>query len=78
MHDDLAEPRDDGVREIARALRRAAGEHDHVAALQRLAHGGFERRLIIGERAVRDRLAAGFGYGCRKDRAVAVVDTRRP
>ena len=60
-HAGRAEPRHDAMREIARALRGAAREHDHVAIAQRVAHGGFERGLIVRKCAERHRLAARLG-----------------
>ena len=62
VHQDAgrAEPRHDAMRQIAGAFRRAAGEHHHVAGLERRAHGEFERGLVVGKRAERHRLAAGF------------------
>ena len=52
MHQDagLAEPRDDAVREIARAFRGAAGEHHHVVLGERLAHRLVERDFVIAAR----------------------------
>ena len=80
VHQDagLAELRHDAMREVARALRRAAGQHHHVAFGERAAHRLLERRLVVGKRAERHRLAAGFGDGGRDDRAVAVIDAAGP
>ncbi len=79
VHEDArrAEPRHDAMRQIARALRRAAGEHDHVAGIERGAHGKFERDLFVGKRAERHRLAACFDDRGGNDRAVAVIDAGR-
>src|SRR3954463_10357815 len=43
MRDDAgpAEPGDDAVGHVARALRGAARQHQHVAGLERIAHRGF-------------------------------------
>ena len=66
--------RDDAMRHIARALRGAAGQHQHVAGLKRPAHGGFELFLVIGNGAEEDRLAAVLVHRRGDDRAVGVVD----
>ena len=52
-------------------------EHHHVAGIERRAHRELERDLVVGKRAERHRLAAGFGDGGRDDGAVAVVDAGR-
>ena len=68
---------DDAMGEIAGAFRGAAGEHDHVALGERIAHRALKRRFTIRESTESDRLAAGF-RDCRRDnRAIAVVDSRR-
>ena len=64
--------------EIAGALRGAAGEYDQVAGGERAAHRALERGLVVRERPERHRLAAGFRYGRRDDRAVAVEDPPGP
>ncbi len=76
MHHDAgrAELRDDAMGEIARALRGAAREHDHVAGAKRGAHRKLERDLVVRKRAERHRLAARFRDRGRDDRAVAVVE----
>ena len=65
MHQDagLAELRHHAVREIAGALRGAAGQHHHVAFGERAAHRLLELCGVVGKRAVRHRLAAGLGDG---------------
>ena len=79
MRDDagLAEPADDAMGHVARALGRAARQHQHVAGLQRLAHRGFELRLVVGDGAEKHRLAAVLRDRRRDDRAVGVVDRGR-
>ena len=72
-----AEPRHDAMRQIAGALRGAAGKHHHVAGFERRAHRQFERDLFVGERAERHRLAAGFDDRGGDDGAVAVIDAGR-
>ena len=72
------EPRHDAMRQIARAFRRAAGEHHDVARFERVAHGRFERGLFVRKRAERDRLAAGFDDRRGEDGAVAVIDAAGP
>ena len=73
----LSEPRHDAMRQIAGALRGTAGEHDHVAGIQRRAHSQFERDVFVGESAERHRLAAGFDNRGGEDGAVAVIDAGR-
>src|ERR1700716_3002205 len=77
MDENLSELRHDAVREIARALRGAAREHDDVADLERRAHGKFERHLIVGKGAEGNRFAARFHNRRGDDGAVAVVDPCR-
>ena len=72
-----AEAGDEPVRQIARALRGAAGEDDHVAVGEGAPDRGVERRLLVGTSAVEHRLAAVLGDRGAYDRAVAVVDRRR-
>ena len=72
-----AQLRHRAVGQIARALGRPAGEHDHVADRERAAHGTLERRLVVGNGAEGNRLAAGFRDRGRDDGAVAVVDLCR-
>src|SRR6516162_8057999 len=55
MDENVAQFRDDAVGEIARTLRRAAGEYDHVASRERRAHATLERGLIVGECAEGNR-----------------------
>ena len=74
----LAEPRDDAMGDVARALRRAAGEHQHVALDKRVAHRGFKRGFIVGDRTEETRLAAIFRDRGGDDRTVGVVDRSRP
>src|SRR3954451_22808309 len=64
-------------RQIARALRRAAGEDDHVAVGEGAPDRGIERRLLVGTSAVEHRLPAVLGDRGAYDRTVAVVDRRR-
>ena len=73
----LSEPRDDAVGDVARALRGAARQHQHVARLKRLAHRGFELRLVVGNGAEKHRLAAVLADRRGDDRAVGVVDRGR-
>ncbi|MHC2275286.1 hypothetical protein ACVME8_001897 [Bradyrhizobium diazoefficiens] len=78
MRDDagLAEPADDAVGQVARAFRRAAGEHQHVGVRQRAAHRRFELLFVVGNGAEEDCLAAILVDRGRDDRAVGVVDLR--
>ena len=79
MGDDagFSQPRDDAVGDVARALRGAAGKHQHVALRERRAHRGFEQHLIVRGRAKKGGLAAIFVDRGRDDRAVGVVDRGR-
>ncbi|MEY9923187.1 hypothetical protein ABIF99_009502 [Bradyrhizobium japonicum] len=79
MRDDarLAEPADDAVGHVTRALRGAAREHQHVGVRQRAAHGGFEFCLIVGNGAEEHRLAAVLVDRGGDDGAVGVVDRSR-
>jgi hypothetical protein len=79
MGDDagLAEPADDAMRHVARALRGAAREHQHVAAGERGTHRGLELRLIVGHGAEKLCLAAILRNRRGDDRAVGVVDRSR-
>ena len=79
MHENagLAETRHDTMRQVARALRRAARKHDHVAGIERAAHGKFKCGLFVGKGAKRHRLAASLDNGSGDDGAVAVIDTAR-
>ena len=73
----LSEPRDDAMRDVAGALRGAAGQHQHVAGFERLAHRGFEFFLVIGDGAEKHRLAAVLADRRGDDGAVGVVDRGR-
>ena len=77
MDENVAQFRDDAVGEIARTLRRAAGEYDHVASRERRAHATLERRLIVGKCAKGNRLPTRFrDRGC-DDRTIAVINPPR-
>ena len=71
------EPRDDAMGEIAGTFRGAAGQHQHVAVAERIAHGGFEQRLIIGDGADETCVAAVLGDRRGDDGAVGIVDRSR-
>ena len=79
MHENagLAELRHDAMREIAGALRGAARQHHHVAFAERAAHRLLQLADVVGERAIRHRLAAGLGDGGGDDRAVGIIDAAR-
>ena len=70
--------RHDAMREIARALRGAAARARPCRTLQARRARRVERRLVVRKSAERHRLAAGFRHRRRHDRAVAVIDLRRP
>src|SRR5690606_3876396 len=72
------ELRDDRVREIARAFRSAARQHDHVALDERTTHGGVELLLVVRERAEGDWLATRFSYRRGDDCAVRIIDRAGP
>ena len=74
MDENIAELGDDAMRQIARALRRAAGEHDQIARCERAANGTFQGRLIVRERAEGHRFPTSFRDRSRDDSPVAVVD----
>jgi hypothetical protein len=80
MHDNtgIAQLRDDRVRKIARAFRRAARQHDHVAFGERAAHSGIELVFVVGISAEGDRLAARFGDSGGDDRAIRVINRTGP
>jgi hypothetical protein len=63
-----------GMGDVARALGRAARQHQHVARCQRTAHRGFQRLLIVGDRTQKIRLAAILGNRRGDDGAVGVID----
>ena len=73
----LAEPGDDAVGDVAGAFRGAARQHQHVAGCERIAHRGFELRLVVGNGAEKHRLAAILGDRRGDDRAIGVVDRGR-
>ncbi len=76
MGDDagLAEPTDDAMGDVARALRRAAGEHQHVGIRQSAAHRRLKFCFVVGNGAKEGRRAAVLVDGCSDDRAICVVD----
>ena len=74
----FAEPADDAMGDVARALRGAARQHQHVAFRKRLAHRRFKRGLVIGDGAEKMRFAAILVDRRRDDRAIGVVDRGRP
>ena len=65
------------MRKIACAFRRATGEHDDIACVERLAHRKLKRTFIVGKRAKSYRLAAGFGNCRSQNGAIAVIDASR-
>ena len=71
-----AEPGHDTVREIAGALRCAAGHHNDVATRKRAAQGTLDRVLVIRKRAEINRFAAGLCDGRGENGAIAVEDAR--
>jgi hypothetical protein len=64
----------DAMRDIARALARAARHHDHVGARQCIAQRRCEHVRIVPEDAHRQRLAAILADRGAEDRGVAVGD----
>ena len=76
MRDDArsAEPGDDAVGQIAGALGGAAGHYQHVAFEKRAPHRRLELRIIVRDRAEKDRIAAVLIYRSSDDRAVGIVD----
>ena len=68
---------DDAMGDVARAFGRAARQHQHVAGRQRLAHRGFELRLVIGDGAEKCASPPFSADRRRDDRAVGVVDRGR-
>jgi len=51
-------------------------QDQHVAAGERVTHGGFERLFVIDDGAEKQRRAAMFRHGGRHHGAVGVVDLR--
>ena len=74
QHARRRQAREDAVGDVAGALRGAARHHHQVGHVQRLAQGGFQRRLVVAEDAHGQRLAAVLGDGGGEDGGVAVVD----
>ena len=80
VHDDpgFAEPRQDAVRDIARAFRRAARHDDEIGLGDGACDSVGENRLIVAHDAEQDRLAAVLAHRGRGNRGIGIVDCARP
>src|SRR5262249_24417472 len=68
MDENIPELRDDAMRQIARALRRAAGEHDQMARCEPAANRTCQGRLIVRERAEGHRFPTAQTHRHWRDR----------
>ena len=73
----VAQPADDPMRQIAGALRGAAGQHQHLAGRERITHRSFELVFVVGNGAEKHRFAAIFVHRRCDDRTIGVIDCGR-